>query len=467
MTPFSSLKDVLQKRKRAAYAALFALLATAAATGSWLGWQHWSEARSPHVLLTAFHTLYGDFAGGVFRFSVKDFDRNLVLDHETMEKYRFSDIPHDFFAQSVNPVEGGFLLTGGKPGRLEKEGKVFAIGHDGKAKLFLTTDDFRFRNIATGTVGGDPVFAGITHGEGYVHFLDLKTKAQRIFHVPYVPKVNVWGANYSTLMHFVDFIDLDRDGDDELYFTSTSPYAGVQGATSQYAEGTVFAMTFAKDGGKPKIENVGIPLPAFPRRLLAVRAPFQESVLVLYDGMLNGEGKTVLPVRLFKYVRDAKGEIVKKQVAELPGHSECKTITTLNFLDQPTVQIGCDNSQLYFFRDDGEKFTLVKTLKFSQQFIDQAYEKRRSGLQPWSIYSIHTVFGQDVDGDGKDEMVVGINNDGFYLVDSENPEDRSKHISFGFVGGERVLDRDEAFVFTDGNFEPVGEPSPGNPYFTP
>lgn len=166
------------------------------------------------------------------------------------------------------------------------------------------------------------------------------------------------------------------------------------------------SVSFEKGSDKPKLEDIGIPLPAFPRRLLALRAPFQESVLVLFDGMLDGEGKTALPVRLFKYVRDMKGEIVKKQVAELPGHSECKTITTLNFLDEPTVQIGCDNSVLYFFREKGDGYELVKTMKFSEHLIDEEYAKKRPDLKPWSIYSIHAVFGQDVDGDGKDEMVV-------------------------------------------------------------
>lgn len=51
------------------------------------------------------------------------------------------------------------------------------------------------------------------------------------------------------------------------------------------------------------------------------------------------------------------------------------------------------------------------------------------------------------------------------MVDSENPDDRSKHMTFGFKDGARVLDRDESFVFTDGAFEngtPKGE---NNPFF--
>lgn len=388
-----------------------------------------------------------------------------MLDHETLEKYRFSDIPHDFFAQSVNPVNGGVLITGGKPGNSPKSGKVYAIGPDGKSKTYMSTDDFRFRNCSTGSFNGEPYFAGLTHGQGYLQLRNLDTGKDRILHIPYVPKVNVWGDNFVTLFHFIDFIDLDHDGSDEIYFTSTSPYAGVQGSQGNYAEGTVMSVSFDKNSDKPKVEDIGIPLPAFPRRLLALRAPFKESVLVLFDGMLDGEGKTVLPVRVYRFFRDSKGQIVKDEVAELPGHSECKTITTLNFLDEPTVQIGCDNSVLYFFREKGDGLELVKTMKFSEQYIDAEYEKKRPDLKPWSIYSIHTVFGRDVDGDGKDEMVVGINNDGFYLVDSKKPDDRSKHISFGFKGGERILDRDESFVFTDGAFENTAPKGENNPFF--
>lgn len=78
------------------------------------------------------------------------------------------------------------------------------------------------------------------------------------------------------------------------------------------------SVSFKKGSDKPELEDIGIPLPAFPRQLLALRAPFQESLLVVFEGMLDGEGKSVLPVRLFKYFRDTNGEIVKKQVAELP-----------------------------------------------------------------------------------------------------------------------------------------------------
>lgn len=308
-------KEFARIGKKAALAAFFVVTATIA---SWYGYGQWKEARSPHFLLSAFHTLYGDFSGGIFRFGIEDFDKNLVLDHETLEKYRFSDIPHDFFAQSVNPVNGGVLITGGKPGNSPKSGKVYAIGPDGKSKTYMTTDDFRFRNCSTGSLNGEPYFAGLTHGQGYLQLRNLATGKDRILHIPYVPKVNVWGDNFVTLFHFIDFIDLDRDGNDEIYFTSTSPYAGVQGSQGNYAEGTVMSVSFDKGSDKPKLEDIGIPLPAFPRRLLALRAPFKESVLVLFDGMLDGEGKTVLPVRAYRFFRDAKGQIVKDKVAELP-----------------------------------------------------------------------------------------------------------------------------------------------------
>ena len=89
----------------------------------------------------------------------------------------------------------------------------------------MSTDDFRFRNCATGSINGEEYFAGLTHGQGYLNLRSLTTGKDRILHIPYVPKVNVWGDNFVTLFHFIDFIDLDRDGSDEIYFTSTSPYA--------------------------------------------------------------------------------------------------------------------------------------------------------------------------------------------------------------------------------------------------
>lgn len=72
----------------------------------------WNPPLDPYVrggermlYVTAFHTLYGDFSGGVFRFSKGDFTKNLVLDHENLGKYRYSDIPSNFFAQSVTSVD--------------------------------------------------------------------------------------------------------------------------------------------------------------------------------------------------------------------------------------------------------------------------------------------------------------------------------------------------------------------------
>lgn len=52
-------KDFARIGKKAALAAFFVVTATAA---SWYGYSQWKESTSPHFLLSAFHTLYGDFS---------------------------------------------------------------------------------------------------------------------------------------------------------------------------------------------------------------------------------------------------------------------------------------------------------------------------------------------------------------------------------------------------------------------
>ncbi|MFB0964925.1 MAG: hypothetical protein QMC36_04505 [Patescibacteria group bacterium] len=52
-------KDIARIGKKAALAAFFVVTATAA---SWYGYSQWKESTSPHFLLSAFHTLYGDFS---------------------------------------------------------------------------------------------------------------------------------------------------------------------------------------------------------------------------------------------------------------------------------------------------------------------------------------------------------------------------------------------------------------------
>ena len=436
----------------------FALtIATAVAIFSavWGTAQRLKESREFYV--TGFHSLYGSFDGGVFKFSLDDFEKNVPLTHEEYERHRFSGLPKNFFAQSANPLSnGGLVVTGGRPGMSADAGKIYEISREGELKTLKNTEEYRFRNVGKGTIGGEAVFGAVTHGKGQVYLKWLESGKERLVNAPYVPSVNVWGNKFHTLLHFVDFIDLDHDGDDEVYFTSTSPYLGVQGSQSQYAEGTVMSLKFEKATGKPVLENIGIPLPAFPRRQLAMRAPYTEGLLVLFEGMLNGDGESVLPIRLYRMTRDAEGKIEKKELLSIPGHQECKTITTYRIKPYPTIQVGCDDSTLYVLRETEKGLEIDDVLKFSEELLSKEYSVKRSSLKPWSIYSIHAVFGKDVNGDGFDEMVVLVNNDGFYLVDPKNPKDRSKTIKFGFSDGGRVLDRDESFVFTDGTFKFVG-----------
>lgn len=151
----------------------------------------------------------------------------------------------------------------------------------------------------------------------------------------------------------------------------------MKGSKGRYAEGTVFSLKF-HGKKKPELKNLGIPLPAFPRRLKTVRTESGTGVVVIYEGMLNGEGKTVLPVRIYRYRADPSGSVVPEKVAELSGHSECKTITQSDFLGYQTVQIGCDDAALYFFKDSDGKFELVKTLRFAEREMTDEYARKRS-----------------------------------------------------------------------------------------
>lgn len=77
----------------------------------------------------------------------------------------------------------------------------------------MDSSDARFRDCGTGKVRGKTVFATITHGQGYLYLRVMETGEEHIYHVPYT---GIQGKR-ATLLHFLQFADLDGDGDDEIY----------------------------------------------------------------------------------------------------------------------------------------------------------------------------------------------------------------------------------------------------------
>lgn len=102
-------------------------------------------------------------------------------------------------------------------------------------------------------------------------------------------------------------------------------------------------------------------------------------------------------------------------------------------MDGSDLQVGCDGPALYELRRNGDGAEIVRKLVFEIPEEESAVASD-SELRPWERRSIHSVDFADRDGDGFSELVVGVNNDGLYLVDSKNPDSR-KRLRFQWYDG--------------------------------
>ena len=236
---------------------------------------------------------------------------------------------------------------------------------------------------------------------------------EHVFHTPYYGLQ----GNKSTLLHFVQLADLDGDGSDEIYFSATTPYFG-GGSSESYEEGTVYRATFPKSLGDIKLDDVGLERPAFVRRLGEFRnASGKLSLISLYEGTLDAKGDSILPIRVVRQSY-SEGKLQTKIALTLEGHKECKGIASYKVMDRPTIQIGCDNGMLYFVGEKAGTDDLEIVAKYDLSGgLSAEYLKKRSTLRSQDLTSIHTISGKDVDGDGIDELLLGINNVGIVLLD--------------------------------------------------
>lgn len=248
------------------------------------------------------------------------------------------------------------------------------------------------------------------------------------------------------MLHFVQLSDLDGDGNDEIYFSATTPYFG-GGSSETYEEGTVYRATFPTDLGDIKLDDVGLERPAFVRRLGEFKdASGKPSLVSLYEGTLDASGKTIVPIRVVRQ-KYSEGKLQTKVALTLDGHKECKGIAFYKVANRPTFQIGCDNGMLYFVgeKPGSDDFEIVAKYDLSGG-LSEEYLKKRSTFRSQDLTSIHTVSGKDVDGDGIDELLLGINNLGIVLLDPDTG--KTKKIPYRF-SHERVYERDEWFVIED------------------
>lgn len=216
--------------------------------------------------------------------------------------------------------------------------------------------------------------------------------------VPFVSKSA--SSKGVALSHFLEFADIDRDGNEEIYFTVTSPFEGIGGA--EFADGTAYRADFT--GTEWVLSDIGVPGTAYARRLKTVRTGAGDQLLAVYEGKLDAEGKTVTPVRLYRYSQ--KSGVPAWDVAlELPGHRECKTLTNFR-TGESALQIGCDGAVLYEVKMGASAYSVVRTLRFSPDADGPGKPTDETGLLPWETRSIHAVEGGDWNGDGLDELVI-------------------------------------------------------------
>jgi hypothetical protein len=118
---------------------------------------------------------------------------------------------------------GGNLGTGN---RSAGTAQVLSFSPTGSGEVISSTvgesTEHRFRDCEFGIIGGQEFLASVTQGDGYLYLYNFDTKDTQIIHLPFMGKEN----NPTTTLHFVNFADIDDDGTNEIYTTSTTPEFG-------------------------------------------------------------------------------------------------------------------------------------------------------------------------------------------------------------------------------------------------
>jgi len=184
-----------------------------------------SSDGGPYFYATILKALYGSTESGIYRFSFSDFSESGTggFDDAFIRDHKFIDIGlgRKFVPRRVCQYDGATLLTGGKNGAQPGDpARIFQITESGEKRLLMESPEARFRDCASGKMLGKRVFGTITHGNGYLYLRVMDTGEEHVYHVPYVGLQK----NKATLLHFMQFADLDGDGNDELYFSATTPY---------------------------------------------------------------------------------------------------------------------------------------------------------------------------------------------------------------------------------------------------
>lgn len=337
-------------------------------------------------------------------------------------KYSFAN---GFIAQEFCEFEGRRFVAWGKFWTGEDargSGRIYELTEGSwstSPRLVAKTSDYRFRDCSFGKAYGKNYLAAVTQGDGYLIVREVESQSNFSLHIPFYGKHN----NKVTTMHFVDFADLDGDGNHEIYLTATTPEFGRFWNNTGYQEWTIFQVKILSDGTLSEAKDIwALPDGTFVKRIKSVQIGKSDAVLVWAEWRLSEDGKSASPFIVYAYYGTGSNQIEKKEVLQIPN-KECKEFTAYFPLgkDVPSFQLGCDNWEVYVYRmlgADGGSLKMEEITRISiNDKVTDNYSAQRDVLTFWDVIQTHALFGKDFNSDGRDELIVWVNNTGLYRID--------------------------------------------------
>ncbi len=146
--------------------------------------------------------------------------------------------------------------------------------------------------------------------------------------------------------------------------------------------------------------------------------------------------------------------MVSELVFEIPSeHLECKEISQSEMFAYPTVQIGCDNATVYVLKRQKEGVSTDRVIRLEDFKMPSLMVKTPKSDASWEKSSIHMIASEDIDGDGKNETIISVNNDGIYLFDFFRSNEPIGKISFVPTRKNPLLENDfpmsESYLIMD------------------
>lgn len=265
----------------------------------------------------------------------------------------------------------------------------------------------RIRDCSVWKINNENYIWLVSHWKWYTFLYNIsKNKTFKI------PTTFYWENNKkNTLIHHIEFTDLDWDWSDEIYVTPTSE------ATRTTSWFQLWKILQIKIDNNYNIitKNISTLENGYAKRVKTIDIWWKKKLLVLYQSNIKPNWEIKTPTTLSEYSYSS-WELVRNDLYSF-WTDICFRIEAFKVSQGNTFQVWCGNWTLYLFKYN-PKVELLKKYVLND-WIEENYWFD-SVENAWNKIYIRSIFWKDIDNDWFDELFVWVSNVWLYYIDYKN-----------------------------------------------